>query len=103
MGTHLTTWGAMALQGPHHVAKQSSTIKLPCSPLAASNSALVWRLWTPILAAVDEKVRVVVVVVLLKRFCWSRVVMGDCLVIWMLVSRVLLNAVVADMSEVVKT
>lgn len=37
--THLTTWGAMTLQGPHQVAKKSTTIT-PDSLRAASKSAL---------------------------------------------------------------
>lgn len=38
--THLTTWGAMTLQGPHQVAKQSRTIRLDLSASASSNAAL---------------------------------------------------------------
>jgi len=37
--TYLTTWGAMTLQGPHQVAKKSTTIT-PDSLRAASKSAL---------------------------------------------------------------
>ena len=52
---YLTIVGAMTLQGPHHVAKQSSTISDPFSPSAASNSALLTKLCTPCLPIVEEK------------------------------------------------
>lgn len=38
--TYLTTWGAMTLQGPHQVAKQSRTIRLDLSPSASSKAVL---------------------------------------------------------------
>jgi hypothetical protein len=38
--THLTTWGAITLQGPHHVAKQSRTMRVSLSFMAASKSLL---------------------------------------------------------------
>lgn len=75
---YLTTWGAITLQGPHQVAKQSRT-RVPFSPRADSQSALLLRcvsicslcariegrgetyeakLWTPCLdIAVAEKAR----------------------------------------------
>ena len=56
--TYLTTCGAMTLQGPHHVAKQSSTISVPFSPMASSNSCFDCRLCTPSLPMVAEKLRV---------------------------------------------
>lgn len=37
--TYLTTCGAMTLQGPHHVAKQSTTIRVSFSARAESHSA----------------------------------------------------------------
>lgn len=84
---YLTTWGAITLQGPHHVAKQSRTMRVSLSFKAASKSVLlqfasrqlrppsmtsrtsrerrqaetyVVRLWTPFLSlifAVFEKKR----------------------------------------------
>ena len=53
--TYLTTCGAMTLQGPHHVAKQSSTIRVSLVSIAESNSALFLRLCTPSLPIVAEK------------------------------------------------
>lgn len=38
--TYLTTWGAITLQGPHHVAKQSRTMRVSLSHMASSNAAL---------------------------------------------------------------
>ena len=38
--TYLTTWGAITLQGPHHVAKQSTTIRLSLTAIASSNAPL---------------------------------------------------------------
>ncbi len=54
---YLTTVGAMTLQGPHHVAKQSRTIRVSLVCIASSNSALLFRLWTPCLPIVAEKCR----------------------------------------------
>jgi hypothetical protein len=59
--THLTTCGAMTLQGPHHVAKQSRTISVPFSSMAESNSALDLRLWTPSLDILEVVVKVLAV------------------------------------------
>jgi hypothetical protein len=36
--TYLTTWGAITLQGPHHVAKQSRTMRLSFTAMASSKS-----------------------------------------------------------------
>ena len=52
---YLTTCGAMTLQGPHHVAKQSTTIRVSLVVMASSNSALFLRLCTPSLPIVTEK------------------------------------------------
>ena len=78
-GTNLTRVGAMALQGPHQVAK-ASMITTSCSLRAAVNSALLYScqyilntpssrlktyfamLWTPMIVAVDLKVLVKFVV-----------------------------------------
>ncbi len=38
METYLTTWGAITLQGPHHVAKQSRTMRLSFTAMASSKS-----------------------------------------------------------------
>lgn len=38
--TYLTTWGAITLQGPHHVAKQSSTMRVSLLFSASSNADL---------------------------------------------------------------
>jgi hypothetical protein len=43
----LTTCGAITLQGPHQVAKQSRTMRVPFSFMAESKSALDCRLCTP--------------------------------------------------------
>jgi hypothetical protein len=40
----------MALQGPHQVAKKSTTIKVPVSARAESKSALLWNLSVTALA-----------------------------------------------------
>ncbi len=64
--THLTTCGAITLQGPHQVAKQSRTMRVPSCFMASSNSALVLRLWTPslLMFAVAVKLLVGCVVVM---------------------------------------
>lgn len=36
--TYLTTWGAITLQGPHHVAKQSRTMRVSFTAMASSKS-----------------------------------------------------------------
>lgn len=66
--TYLTTCGAMTLQGPHQVAKKSTTAT-PSSHMAESHSAWVVMLWTPILVVVVVKRRE-------KSWCWVRVVVG---------------------------
>ena len=40
--SYFTTWGAMTLQGPHHVAKQSSTSSVSLLSSACSQSALLF-------------------------------------------------------------
>lgn len=57
--TYLTTCGAMTLQGPHHVAKQSRTIS-PDPVMASSKSFFDCRLCTPSLPIVALKSLVVV-------------------------------------------
>jgi len=85
---YLTTVGAMTLQGPHHVAKQSRTMRVSGVCIASSNSALLLRLWTPCLLIVAERCR---------RLLWRGWYMGV-MVRWVvglkraLVSSVRLNA-----------
>jgi hypothetical protein len=57
--TDLATCGAMTLQGPHQVAKQSRTMRESFSSRAVSNDFLSARAWTPsvLMIAVDRKVR----------------------------------------------
>jgi hypothetical protein len=46
--TYSTTLGAMTLQGPHQVAKQSRTRSESLTPTTLSQSALELRLCTPV-------------------------------------------------------
>ena len=74
--THVTTLGAMTLQGPHQVAKQSSTTSVSLSASALSQSGFAERLWAPIFLAEEWKAersagwRIV---------CWRASLGADCL------------------------